>query len=230
MHTFMEVAQIAAGKGVRLINISDHGKASGNNANFGVLANEKRIPNPIICLDGSSILLIRGMEANILDVEGNTDITEFCKKNLDLISAGFHPFGTLEACGDEKINTKALINTVQKNPIDIFTHPCIRTFPVDLSTIVDMALAYGFAVELNNTHLRLGKEEMEKVEALVTLCMDKGVLMVENSDGHTYHEIGENEKIEELLTAIGLDGDKVLMNRDDEKLEDFIRMRKAKRL
>lgn len=228
IHTVLELAQIAAKKGIRLMNVSDHGSDSGRRMNFGVLVNKNRLPNPVTAPDGSSVIMLRGIEANIQNRAGETDIPAKLIHRFDLISAGFHFFGELGG-GKERENTEAAVNAVLKNPIDILTHPCIKTFPLDLPAIVDLAAEKRFALEINNTNLREKKTDLERLKTMIRLAVDKKVRLVENSDGHTYHEIGENAEIEELLGGMGLKGDDILLNRDDAALDAFVEERRGLR-
>jgi hypothetical protein len=56
-----------------------------------------------------------------------------------------------------------------------------------------------------------------------------GAILVENSDGHSFFEIGENDKIEELLKRLRVDGDEIFINRDDLRLDEFLSQRKRMR-
>ena len=64
---------------------------------------------------------------------------------------------------------------------------------------------------------------------MLSLAQERGALLVECSDGHTYHEMGENDAIEAFLASLGLRGNAIFLNRDDDALEDFIRRRKQGR-
>ncbi len=59
--------------------------------------------------------------------------------------------------------------------------------------------------------------------------MERGARLVECSDGHTWVEIGENEAVEAHLSELGLDGDAVLLNRDDDALDRFLAERRSLR-
>ena len=89
-----------------------------------------------------------------------------------------------------------------------------------------MSLKYGFALEVNNTNLRLGKTDITRLKDMIHLAKKKGAALSENSDGHTFMEIGENEKITKLLKEIKLNGDDIFINRDDEILDKFVARRK----
>jgi len=227
-HTLLEIAQIAARKGMARVNVSDHGEGLGRAMNFGVVVDKRRLPDPLILPDGSSITILRGIEANIMNAEGDTDIPQKLIPKFDLISAGFHYCGVPQY-SSEATNTCALQNTLKKNPIDLLTHPCIDTYPLDIPAVVDLADQYGFALEINNTNLRVGKTNLRKLEQMIALALESKAVLVETSDGHTYYEIGENEKVEEYLGNLGFHGDDFLLNRDDEKLDRFIKERIERR-
>lgn len=231
-HTLCELVQIGHRKGMRLLNLSDHGPAAhGLPMSFGVLVDRARVPDPVTAPDGSSLRVLRGIEANVLSDGPSTDIRSRWEPAFDLISLGFHGCGGrgLPRGGHPEVNTDALCALASRQPFDILTHPCIATYPLDTQRLVELALAHGFALEVNNTNLRLGKTNEESLLELVGLARDSGALLVECSDGHSYHEIGENDAIEAFLARHGFDGDALLLNRDDDRLEEFLAERKTLR-
>lgn len=229
MHTLLEIVDIAAAKGMTMVNISDHGPALGRSLNLGVFLNRERLPNTIKAPNGRSITLLRGIEANVLNSRGDTDIPPRHAARFDLITLGFHSCGDLPSNGSESQNTDALVNALARYPVDILAHPCIAPFPLDIPTVVDLSREYGFALEINNTKLRLRRSDRDRVAGMVTLAWQNGALLVETSDGHTFHEIGENERVEQLLADLDLDAGTVLVTRDDTRLAQFIAARKARR-
>ncbi|MBT8350296.1 MAG: hypothetical protein KJO26_03550, partial [Deltaproteobacteria bacterium] len=143
------------------------------------------------------------------------------------ISAGFHSMAKELASGKSlQSNTQALENYLSRFPLDILTHPCIATFPLDTEIVVNLAVKYGFALEVNNTKLRLKKTDVGELKDMIDLAIEKGVALSENSDGHTIDEIGENEQIEKLLKSMGLNGNDVFFNRNDKHLYEFLEGRK----
>jgi putative hydrolase len=225
LHTLLEIVEIAASKGMRLVNISDHGSALGKEMNFGVLTDKRRRPEKISSSRGKVITVLAGIETNILDINGKSDFPQNLVNRFDLVSAGFHhPIG--KSAAD---NTTALENYLARYPLDILTHPCIATFPHDLERVVTLSLECGFALEVNNTNLRVGKTDVEQLEQLIHLARESGAMLVENSDGHSFFEIGENDKVEELLKRLRIDGDEVFVNRDDLRLDEFVSQRKRVR-
>ena len=223
LHTILELVNIAAQKGMRAINVCDHGSASGRRMNFSVVSNKKRCPQVIESPFGSAVTVLAGIEANILDVEGNSDFPERYIAQFDLVSAGFHPPAkSLFSARSAELNTRALENYLARYPLDILTHPCISTFPLELEKVVDLSVRYGFALEVNNTNLRVDKTNLAQLRQMIELAIERGASLVENSDGHSFYEIGENEKVEDLLDELRLSGPDIFLNRKDEVLDRFL--------
>ena len=226
-HTILEIVEIAAKKGMRSVNICDHGKASGKEIKFDVFNNKDRFPRTIQSDQGNTITIMTGIEVNILDIEGNSDLPLEQACNFDLISAGFHSMANELASGkSQRSNTQALENYLSRFPLDILTHPCIAAFPLDTEIVVNLAIKYGFALEVNNTNLRLKKTDLGELKDMIDLAIEKGAALSENSDGHTIDEIGENEQIENLLKSMGLNGNDVFFNRNDKLIYEFLKGRK----
>lgn len=226
----MEIVDIAARKGVETVNISDHGNATGRLMNFGVVTDKRRWPKHMTSSTGRPVTVLIGIEACILEEDGSSDYPEKYTPRFDLVSAGFHfPARDLAAAKDASRNTRALENYLKRSPLDLLTHPCIKTFPLEVEAIVDLSLEYGFALEVNNTNLRVEKTEVGRLERMIGVAMDKGARVVESSDGHSFIEIGENEEIEKLLDRLGIDGDALFLNRDEAATQAFLEERKQLR-
>lgn len=228
LHTLLEIVEIAANKGIRTVNICDHGESSGKKMNFGVLTDKERCPKYIKSTKGVTVAVLAGIEANILDINGNSDFPSKYHNKFDLVSAGFHPSAkSLGAGKSSSNNTKALENYLKRFPLDILTHPCIATFPLEIEVVVELSYHYGFALEVSNTNLRVAKTDVNQLKNMILLAREKGAILLENSDGHSFFEIGENDKIEKLLKEMKIEGNESFLNRDDKGLEEFIVRRKA---
>lgn len=227
IHSLMEIVNIAGDKGMNLINISDHGSANGKTMVFGVITDKRRVPPVIQSANGSSIRILAGIEANILNIEGDSDFPMDYVSKFDLVSAGFHDMAEdLLMSKSPQKNIQALENYLKRYPLDIFTHPNIIPFPLPTTQLLDLSLEYGFALEINNTNLRLGKANLELELAMLNEAVKRQVRLVENSDGHSFIEIGENESIQAFLQKNGIDGNKIFLNRSDDALEQFLLERK----
>lgn len=198
MHTVAEIMSIAARKGVETVNICDHGSASGRNMSFGVITDRRRTPMQVpVAMDEVSVplRLLAGIEANVLD-DGGTDLPlrgmASGKYPFAVISAGFHAAASgLKEGNDPQANLEALHNYVTHYPLDILTHPCIKTFPLPVVELVQLAKQYGFALEVNNTNLVVEKTQLDMLGEMIEESLARGVTLLCNSDGHTWHEMFE---------------------------------------
>ena len=164
IHTLFEIGEIMLKKGIRMVNISDHGSQADRNMIFGVFVNKKRIPDPLVLPSGKSVRILRGIEANIVNEDGLTDIPEKTAHLFDLISIGFHSCGLFEKGMQESYYTAILERCLRTNKIDILTHPCISSFPLNIRAVVELALEYGFALEINNINLATQKNKCRQAE------------------------------------------------------------------
>ena len=231
IHTILEIVEIAARKGIKTVNISDHGSASTEHRMaFGILCDHRRSPlyYPSLHFPGNEIKVLAGIEGNILG-DGGTDIQKFMVHKFDLVSAGFHSAAKeLAKKRDKAENTRVLNAFLSRYPIDILTHPCDKKFPLDVGQLVELAVKHGFALEVNNTKLRFGKENVTELKAMIKTALALGAKLVANSDGHTFMEIGEDEGIDGLLKEMGLKWD-IFVNFNDLWLDSFLESRKQVR-
>lgn len=214
--TVFENAERAKALGFKEIGITDHGFS---HIVFGV--RREKVPALIRdCKEAEKKLGIKvytGMENNIRGVSGLCDFTEADYENFDLFLAGIHVFIHYEHPADSKLGwdgatremldlkppqslvkdtTKAFLNAVQKNPIDILTHVGFRCF-CDAVEVAKCCRDYGTYFELSGKKKHLTDEELEKVAAT-------GVRFVLNSDAHSVSRVGDTALAVEQVLRVGI--------------------------
>jgi len=194
-HTMWEVLNIASRNQMELVAITDHGPALGATVR-GSFFFPGRVPAEY---DGVKIL--KGMEANIVDLDGATDIPPSLLKRLDIVLAGLHAVFPGEGV---EANTRAVLGLLERGPaVDVIAHPDIRAYPLDLERVVAAAAERGAALELNNANLALDKTDLDQARRLIELGRKHGALFALNSDGHTWAEFGRDEEVRRLLRDLG---------------------------
>ncbi len=199
-HTLLEIVTIMREKRQIAFALTDHGPALETpKAHFSVLT--KRMP-PVI--DG--IRVFKGIEASILNSEGEIDIPEFGSFPYEIILAGLHNHGTFADNPGVEINTKAVTNSMKKYPaVKIITHPTYETLPVDIDIITDVALETGTALEINNSYLLNNKTDKKRMGYMLELAKKKGTMLAVNSDGHVFNEMGEFGLAVEFMKPYGIE-------------------------
>lgn len=82
-------------------------------------------------VDGVGIL--RGIEANIKNRQGEIDCTGPMLDALDLILAGFHE--PVMAPSDKTTHTDAMIATISAGDVHIISHPGNPKYPIDIAEV-----------------------------------------------------------------------------------------------
>jgi len=220
--TFEECVARALSKEMEIIAITNHGPALPDSPHWWSLKNMEVFPRKIENLE-----ILRGVEANIMDQEGNIDINNIVYQMLDIILAGFH---TIKEYGDttsKKKNTNALINVMKKQQVDIITHPGNPSFPLDYEKIVENAKKYNIALEMNNSSLWVSRKgSAPNCEKILSLCKDNGNIISLGSDAHISYDIGNFKYIIELLKKYDFPKNKII-NNSKENLFKFLSERKA---
>ncbi len=218
-----EIAERAYKLGLEEIAITDHGPAHWlfgikrsliNEAKNIVVETRKKYP---------SLKILYGVEANILDYNGTTDIDDEILKHCDIILCGFHlgaSFSTLNdfwnfivnnkaAKNNKKLydkmiekNTQAVINAMNEYKIDILTHPGDK-MPVDIDKIAQAAEKTNTLLEINNSHGHLNTDE-------IVTASKYNVQFVINSDSHIKDNVGRCDNAIRAAVDSGIDLNRII--------------------
>jgi putative hydrolase len=213
-----EIVEKAIELGLEEIAITDHGPA---HYLYGIKRRKiKEAKEVVLQLNKkyTNIKILFGVEANILDYKGTTDIDRDILEYCDIILCGFHLCALYSTMGDfwnfivknnfaklhsklynemvEK-NTEAIINAMNRYNIDILTHPGDK-IPVDIDKIAAAAEKTNTILEINDSHGHLNKDDIRTASKY-------NVKFVINSDAHIKDNIGSyNNGLKAAMDA-GLD-------------------------
>lgn len=221
--TVMDNAIRAKEIGLKEIAISDHGFS---HPAFGLT--KRKVPKLVAdcktatVKTGVNVLL--GIESNIIGTDGTVDLKPTMYDNFDVFLAGVHKlvmfkFGTWFSLGIPdlvcstlkvknvsksliKSNTKAFINVIKKNPVDVITHLNFCCF-ADVVEVAKAASDYGTYLELNAKKVHLSDEELYQV-------LKTDVNFVISSDAHYPSRVGEISLVEKLLNRVDVPKDRIM--------------------
>ena len=215
--TIQDNAEIAKSLGLKQVGITDHGFS---HPAFG-LRNSKLPKMRKLCDDASKQLgidVLLGIESNLVCESGKTDLKEKNYDYFDIYLAGIHKFimykpKTVFTVGlpsvfystlnFEKVpgrliksTTKALVNTVKNNPVDVITHLnfCSYSDPVEVAKV---CADYGTYLEISSKKVHLTDEEIIKI-------LDTGVNFVISSDAHLPSRVGEVKLATECIKRLNI--------------------------
>jgi putative hydrolase len=202
--TIGEYAAEARRKGVRLFANTDHGPAMPGAPHPWHFANLKVIPR---VLDGVGVL--RGIEANVMDVGGRIDLPDEAADRLDVVLASLHepvfaPSGRAE-------HTRALVNAIQGGLVDIVGHPGNPKYPIDVEVVVRAAVAHGVALEINNSSFFVSRKGSGPFcRAVAETARDLGAFLVMGSDSHFHASLGDFTESLALLEEVSFPAERIL--------------------
>ncbi|UCB31330.1 phosphatase [Duffyella gerundensis] len=207
--------------GIKLFAITDHGPDMADAPHYWHFINMKIWPRVI---DGVGVL--RGIEANIKNTQGDIDCSGPMLDVMDLIVAGFHE--PVFPPADKATHTEAMIAAMASGQVHIISHPGNPKFPVDIPAIAEAAARYDVALEINNssfTTSRVGSEP--NCRAVAAAVRDAGGRLAFGSDSHTAFTLGDFEHCLRITKEVGFPEDRIL-NVTPRRLLDFLEQRSGK--
>lgn len=211
-NTVLENANAAKKLGLKQIGITDHGF---NHLLFGL--NRKKLGDLRAEIEEAEKLtgvkVLMGMESNLISVDGDTDMRPEDLDKFDIYLFGIHEVLKYKKLSDfynimvrnytayklgkkppAKVienTTKAYINAVKNNPVDILTHINYKCC-CDLKEVAKACSDYGTYIEINTKKRHVSPEEVD-------LMASTGVRFVVDSDAHSADRVGDTKIADELI-------------------------------
>lgn len=225
-------AIFAKEKGLKAIGISDHGF---NHPAFGLSVNKiaplKERVVKAKSITGIDVLL--GVESNIIGTDGTVDLKPKNYDDFDLFIAGVHKFvmykfGSIFSLALPNLfhtylskkhvsksaiknTTKAYINVIKNNPVDIISHVNFCCFSNALE-VAKCASDYGTYIELNSKKSHLTNDEINDILAKTS------AKFIINSDAHSKERVGDFSLALKIADKLQIPIDRIA---NADKLPDF---------
>lgn len=215
--TLHENVQFAKKHGIKVLGISDHGPNMLGGPELYYFNNLKVIPKEI-----EGIRILKGMEANILDTEGNLDeLDPRALPGLDYLIASLHTICIKPSTKED--NTKAILNAMDKEKVKIIGHPDDGRYPLDYEPIVKKAKEKNILLEVNNSSLSpntFRKGARENIKTYLELCKKYETKIIMGTDSHICYDIGVFKYAEEVIEEAGFPKELVI-NYWEDQIEKF---------
>ncbi|MCY7294702.1 phosphatase [Alteromonas sp. a30] len=212
VHDYFEQAKK---KGLELFSITDHAPEMPDSPHPWHFGNMQVLPRIV---DGVGML--RGIEGNILPMDGGLDVNERMASFLDFVIASFHE--PVFEPTDEKTHTRALINTIETGRCQIVGHPGNPNYPLNYQEVIRAAKDNNVLIEINNSsfsHSRVGSEE--NCLRILELVDQLDWKVVFSSDAHVAYSVGSVENCVDKAQKSGFPFERVV-NRDAQTFLRFL--------
>ena len=222
--TVTELADAAASKGLALLAVTDHAPSLSDSSPLLHFMNYHVLPKRM-----KGVEMLYGVELNIMDYQGTTDMPEEILKRQDLCIASFHTECTKP--GSKEENTAAYLGAMDNPYVNIIGHPDDGYIPVDYEALVQKAKAEDILLEVNNASLQTAYFRLntkENARTMLELCKRYGVYVSVGSDAHYSETVGNFDGALEVLEAVGFPQE-LVANTSVEKFKALLAKRNARR-
>lgn len=217
--TLIENARAAKANGLTLFCTTDHAHSMPGAPHYWFFSNQRILPR---FLEGVGVL--RGVEANILNPQGEIDLHPSVDANLDWVIASFHE--PVFTPADKATHTAALINTIESGRVDALGHLGNPNFDFDFAEVIACAKAHHVAIEINNSTLK-GNSRIGSIDRCYQIAQVAKTLdayITTGSDAHFCLDLGELFLASELIDQVGISTSRVITHTARQFL-DFLQLR-----
>ncbi len=221
--TVTEIAKAAEEKGLCAVGITDHGPDTPDSPHIYHFLNMEVLPKKI-----GNVTVLKGMEANVLDNTGKTDVDDYPEviNTLDLIIASMH-YPALKFGLGAEYYTGAWLNVIKKPYIDILGHLGDERFFCDYERIIKAATEAGKVIEINNNSFKIRPGAAENCLEIAKLCVKYDCRVCVNSDAHYHGGVAKFSAAEELVRRVEIPK-KNIINASVKNLSDYFNGRKGR--
>jgi putative hydrolase len=158
--------------------------------------------------------IITGVESNIIDESGKTDIDDLPKEWFNFVIASLHKHTYLPANHDN--DTQTLLNAMDNPYIDMLGHIDSPLYKLDYDAIIKKAANTNTLIEFNNGSIKgVRKGGKHNFYTMADLCMKYSCMIALGSDAHISHNVGVFDSVLEILKEVDFPDELIINNKED---------------
>ena len=202
--TITENARAARERGLRFLCMTDHAPkllGAPTEVFFGAMMN-------ILPPEIEGVHILRGVEVNILDREGNLDLKPRILAGLEWVIASMH--NIVYEPEDVAAHTRAWLAVAENPDVDVMGHMGDGQFAFEHDEVIRACARNGKIVEINNHSFEARRGSAENCRDIARLCMKYGVPVVVSTDAHFTNAVGHFEHSLAMMEEIGFPEEMIL--------------------
>lgn len=217
--TVTENARWASEHGLRYLAVTDHGADMPDSPHIWHFYNLRVLPDTLF-----DVRLIRGIEADITDYDGNLDIYEpYLYECLEWVNASMHD--CVLTPGTKEEHTRAYLGALKNPYVDVLCHSESEQFDYDFDAVCQECAARGRMIEVNVARLNRGGKTRTRYERILEACAKHGTRIAVSSDAHFYTAIGAFDSAKDLIRETGFP-EELVLNADQSRMAAYLEERK----
>lgn len=214
-NTLRDNLNVAKAKDLVGLAITDHGIACPDSPPLSYFENLMSLPKWV-----EGIRLLKGVEANIIDYDGNLDMPEALLKKLEIVVASFHQTTTKPGSFEE--HTKAYLKLAENPNVNFIGHSGTPAFCYDYAKVIPVLKKYGKIVEINAHSFICRKSSIPNCTEILRICKKNDVRIVVNSDAHSEFELGSWDLALEKIAEVGFP-EELIINSSPENFFNYLK-------
>ena len=218
--TVTENAAWCAEQGIKYLGMTDHGMQMRDAPDLWHFDNLCILPDYL-----KGVRIFKGIEANVLDTDGNIDIPDYdldLYNTLEWVNVSMHPQTYTPSVRSD--NTKAWLNVLKNKYVDVICHSEAPKYDYDFDEVIRACSELGRLMEINECRLERGGQSRERYKTILERCEKYGTRIIVNSDAHFYTHIGQFPLAAELLVESGFP-EHLIVNSSEERFLGYINER-----
>lgn len=214
--TIDEMVRAAADENLYAIAITDHGRAMEGAPGAYYFESLSLVPSELY-----KVKVLKGMEANIIDFDGNLDASDKLLSTLDWVVASMHTI-TLKDKPDVSKCTNAYLKVCANPYVHVIGHSGSPYYKYDYETVVKECVKTNTLIEINNaTFTGFRKDSIPNCKKIAQLCKKYGARVVVNTDAHFASNVGKVPFALQMLTEIDFPKE-LVVNSSLDNLKQFL--------
>ena len=213
--TITENCKSAAEKGIKIIAMTDHWGEMPDSPHIWHFDNLRVLPRHIC-----GVTVLRGVETNILNNEGELDMPRKTLEKLEWVVASMHR--QVYEPSTVQNHTMAYLKAAEDPIVDVIGHCTTAMFPIDFEKCIKKFKECGKLVEINESSILYKKGSYENSYEVLRLCKKYEVPVVFDSDAHYCELIGVVDTAKKIASEVGFP-ERLVINSDFDRLAEFIR-------
>lgn len=214
--TVTEMAQAAADAGLYALALTDHGRKMPGAPGAYYFESLGLIPKELF-----GVRMLKGMEANITDYEGNIDCEDSLASKLDWIVASMHTI-TIEGQPSFEKCTNAYLKLADNKHINAVGHSGTEVFKYDYEKVIPQLAKNGILIEINNSTFNFKKSSMSNCIDIIKICKKNNARIVVDTDAHFSTYVGRAEPALEVLKDLDFP-QKLIVNGSVETMQAYMK-------
>lgn len=216
--TVQEMVHAAQEMGLYAIALTDHGKNMPGSPGIWYFDSLYSIP-PVLY----GVRVLKGVEANVADYDGNLDMSKSLQESLEWVIASMHHVTISGRPNIEKC-TNTWLKTAENPNVNIIGHSGTPEFKYDYEKVIPVFAKNGKLVEINNGTFKFRKGSMSNCVKIAKLCKKYKARVIVNSDSHFSTAVGHVENALEMLKDIDFPKE-LIVNASLQTFKDYLKER-----